>query len=63
MGFAAWLRVDSARLRQQYFERAAKRPGERFDAKRRLVRLLYERNWSRKRIPDFFAVLDWMMRP
>ena len=38
------------------------RPARRFDAKRRLVRLLYERDWSRTRILDFFAVLDWMMQ-
>ena len=37
-------------------------PYDRFQAKRRLVRLLYERNWSKSRILGFFAVLDWMMR-
>ena len=37
-------------------------PYDRFQAKRRLVRLLYERNWSKTRILGFFAVLDWMMR-
>jgi predicted transposase YdaD len=26
------------------------------------VRLLYERDWTRQRILDFFSVLDWMMR-
>ena len=26
------------------------------------MRLLYERNWNKSRILDFFAVLDWMMR-
>ena len=33
----------------------------RFEAKRRLVRLLYERNWSRERIIELFGVLDWML--
>ena len=33
----------------------------RYEAKRRLVRLLYERNWSRGRIIELFGVLDWMM--
>ena len=37
-------------------------PARRFTAKRRLVRLLYERNWTRQRILEFFGVLDWMMR-
>lgn len=36
--------------------------GDGFDAKPRLVRLLYERDWTRQRILDFFSVLDWMMR-
>ncbi|HMN78288.1 MAG TPA: transposase [Burkholderiaceae bacterium] len=33
----------------------------RFEAKRRLVRLLYERNWTRERIIGLFGVLDWML--
>ena len=45
-----------------YSRRTRRSPGERFDAKRRLVRLLYERDWTRQRILDFFSVLDWMMR-
>jgi len=31
-------------------------------AKWRLARLLYERDWDRRRIIDLFAVIDWMMR-
>ncbi len=42
--------------------RTRQSPAARFDAKRRLVRLLYERDWTRQRILDFFSVLDWMMR-
>lgn len=35
---------------------------KRFDAKRRLARLLFERQWDRQRIIDLFNVIDWMMR-
>lgn len=45
-----------------YTRRTRQSPSARFDAKRRLVRLLYARNWTRQRILDFFSVLDWMMR-
>ena len=45
-----------------YTRRTRRSPIARFDAKRRLVRLLYERDWTRQRILDFFSVLDWMMR-
>jgi len=34
----------------------------RYQAKRTLVRLLYKHGWSRQRVLDLFAVLDWMMR-
>ncbi|HAF54207.1 MAG TPA: cytosolic protein [Thauera sp.] len=45
-----------------YTRRTRKSPARRFDAKRRLVRLLYERNWPRQRIIDLFRVLDWMLK-
>ena len=45
-----------------FTRRTRQSPAARFDAKRRLVRLLYERDWTRQRILDFFSVLDWMMR-
>ncbi|MBV2262231.1 MAG: DUF4351 domain-containing protein [Thauera sp.] len=45
-----------------YTRGTRKNPAQRFDAKRRLVRLLYLRDWPRQRILDFFGVLDWMMR-
>ena len=35
---------------------------QRFEAKRKLVRLLYQQNRGRQRVIDLFAVLDWMMR-
>ena len=34
----------------------------RFQAKWRLIRLLYERDWDKQRIIDLFQVIDWMMR-
>ncbi len=34
---------------------------ERYAAKWRLARLLYERQWDRQRILDLFAIIDWMM--
>ena len=37
------------------------RPRQRMAAKWQLIRLLYERNWSRERVIGFFKVLDWMM--
>lgn len=35
---------------------------KRFEAKRQLTRLLYERAWTKQRIIDLFHVIDWMMR-
>ncbi|UGQ45241.1 DUF4351 domain-containing protein [Massilia endophytica] len=37
-------------------------PHERYDAKWRLTRLLYERSWDKQRIIDLYKVIDWMMR-
>lgn len=34
----------------------------RYRQKWRLTRILFKRNWSRERILDLYAVLDWMMR-
>lgn len=45
-----------------YTRRTRHDPFDRFQAKRRLVRLLYERDWDKKRVIELFAVLDWMMR-
>ena len=38
-----------------------KDPQARFDAKWKLVQLLYRRGWEKQRIIDLFFVLDWMM--
>ena len=35
---------------------------ERYKAKQRLVRLLYQRQWDKQRIIDLFIVIDWLMR-
>jgi len=34
---------------------------ERYDAKLRLIRLLYERQWERKRIVELLRVIDWFL--
>jgi len=34
----------------------------RYTAKKTLVRMLYQHDWSSQRVLDFFRVLDWMMR-
>ena len=38
-----------------------KDPQARFEAKWKLVQLLYRRGWEKQRILDLFGVLDWMM--
>jgi len=35
---------------------------QRYAAKWRLAKLLYERDWDKQRIVDLFSVLDWMMQ-
>ncbi|MFN2266962.1 MAG: cytosolic protein [Desulfonatronovibrio sp.] len=35
---------------------------ERYSAKIRLIRILFDRGWERQRIVDFFTVLDWLIR-
>jgi len=34
---------------------------DRYDAKLRLIRLLYERQWERKRIVELLRVIDWFL--
>lgn len=43
-------------------QRTRKSPEARFDAKWRLIQLLYRRGWDRQRIIDLLMVLDWMMK-
>ena len=35
---------------------------ERYEAKRLLVRILYERHWDKQRVIKLFAILDWLMQ-
>ena len=39
-----------------------KREKERYKAKSRLVRILYERHWDKERVIKLFAILDWLMQ-
>ncbi len=41
--------------------RTRRAPQERYEAKRRLMRMLCERNWDRQRIMSLMAVIDWLM--
>jgi hypothetical protein len=43
-------------------QQTRKNDNERYEAKRLLVRLLYQRNWDKQRVIDLFRVIDWMMR-
>ena len=43
-------------------QRTRKNDRERYQAKRLLVRLLYQRKWDKQRVIDLFSVIDWMMR-
>jgi hypothetical protein len=36
-------------------------PPARYEAKWRLLRMLYDRGWDRRRIRSLFGILDWMM--
>ncbi|MBC8379243.1 MAG: cytosolic protein [Planctomycetes bacterium] len=43
-------------------QRTRKNDYERYQAKRLLVRLLYQRMWDKQRVIDLFYMIDWMMR-
>jgi len=43
-------------------QRTRKKSQARYEAKLRLVRLLYERQWDKQRIIDLFEVVDWLMK-
>jgi len=51
--------VTAAHIQTQ---RTRKNDSARYQAKRLLVRLLYERQWERQKVIDLFRVIDWMMR-
>jgi len=42
--------------------KARRNMGARFDAKWKLIQLLYQHGWDKQRILNWFAVMDWMMR-
>ncbi|MEI6066654.1 MAG: cytosolic protein [Methylococcaceae bacterium] len=42
--------------------RTRKNDEERYQAKRQLVRLLYQRNRNKQQVIDLFRVIDWLMR-
>ena len=43
-------------------QQTRKQHQERYEAKLRLVRLLYQRQWNKQRVIDLFSVLDWLMQ-
>ena len=43
-------------------QQTRKKSQARYEAKLRLVRLLYERQWDKQRIIDLFEVVDWLMK-
>jgi hypothetical protein len=43
-------------------QRTRRNDEERYQAKRLLVRLLYQRKWDKQRVIDLFSVIYWMMR-
>ena len=43
-------------------QQTRKQHQKRFDAKLRLVRILYQRYRNKQRIIDLFAVMDWLMK-
>ena len=43
-------------------QQTRKQHQERYEAKLRLVRLLYKRQWDKQRVIDLFSVLDWLMQ-
>ena len=36
--------------------------GARFEAKLRLVRLMYQRHWDKQRVINLFIIVDWLMK-
>jgi len=43
-------------------QQTRKQHQERYEAKLRLVRILYERHWDKQRVIDLFYVVDWLMQ-
>ena len=43
-------------------QQTRKQHQERYKAKLRLIRILYQRHWDKQRVIDLFSVLDWLMQ-
>jgi len=43
-------------------QQTRKKNQARFEAKLRLVRILYQRHWNKQRVIDLFIVVDWLMK-
>ena len=43
-------------------QKTRKKHQERYEAKLRLVRLLYQRQWDKQRVIDLFSVVDWLLQ-
>ncbi len=43
-------------------QKTRKQHQERYEAKLRLVRILYQRHWDKQRIIDLFYIVDWLMK-
>ena len=43
-------------------QQTRKKNQARFEAKLRLVRILYQRHWDKQRVIDLFSVVDWLMK-
>ena len=43
-------------------QQTRKQHQERYKAKLRLIRILYQRHWDKQRVIDLFSVLDWLIQ-
>jgi len=43
-------------------QQTRKKNRARYEAKLRLVRILYQRHWDKKRVINLFIVVDWLMK-
>jgi len=43
-------------------QQTRKHEKKRYEAKRRLIRILYKRHWGKQRVIKLFAILDWLMQ-
>jgi len=43
-------------------QQTRKQEQARFEAKLKLIRMLYQRQWNKQRVIDLFVVVDWLMK-